>query len=123
MGVVRVAGKPAARGVDIRAGEEQNAWKSGACEQMKTITALRALLSGFAIAASAIPTAAYSDAATARFNFGGAPLPSGSFNPGSTFAQLSITPAGFNVFNFTAVSRDLDRLFTGGAFIGAIAID
>jgi len=90
---------------------------------MKTITPMRALLAGIAIAASAVSTTALSEVGTARFNFGGAPLPSGSFNPGSTFAQLSITPAGFNVFNFTVISRDLDRLFTSGAFIGAIAID
>ena len=66
---------------------------------------------------------ANSETESARIYFGTGALLSGSFQPGHTFAQLSVTPAGFNVFNFTLTSNDLDRLFTNGAFIGAISVN
>jgi hypothetical protein len=74
-------------------------------------------MASLAIAASAIPAAAYS----ATANFGS--LLSGSFTPAGTFASLSVAPAGTNVFNFTLTSNNLNSLFTNGAFIGGIAVN
>lgn len=75
------------------------------------------LLAGVGIATSVIPTAANSS----TFDFG--PLLSGSYAPGATFAQLSVSQTGFNVFNFTLTANNLNSLFTGGAFIGSMAVD
>ena len=87
---------------------------------MKLCTLLRALLATFVIAMSVVP-----GAVRARtYDFGS--LFSGSFAPSSSassFAQLSVTPAGFNVFNFSVRSNDLNAIFTPGAFIGAIAVN
>ena len=84
---------------------------------MKSITLLRALLASSAIAVAAIPAAAHS----ATMNFG--PLLSGSFTPSGTFATMSVTPMGSNVFNFSVTSNNLNSLFTNGSFIGAISVN
>jgi hypothetical protein len=85
---------------------------------MKIFTVLRTLLAGFAVAAAAVPGAAHS---TVTANFGS--LLSGSFTPSGTFASLSVSQAGTNVFNFALSSNNLNSLFTNGAFIGAIAVN
>lgn len=84
---------------------------------MKPITFLRALLVSSAIAVSAFP------AATNASNLSFGSLLSGSFTPAGSFATLSVTPAGFNVFNFSVTTNDLNSLFTKNSFIGSIAVD
>lgn len=50
-------------------------------------------------------------------------LLSGSYQPGSNFAELSVSGSG-NVYNFTLKAYDLETLFlTSGAKIGRLAID
>jgi hypothetical protein len=87
-------------------------------EKVKMITLLRALLASFALALSAVPAAVK---AASVYDFGN--LLSGSFAPTGSFAQLSVTPVAFNVFNFSLTSNNLNALFTNGAFIGGIAVN
>lgn len=51
-------------------------------------------------------------------------LIAGSYQPSQTFATLTTTAsAGNTVYDFQLTAKDLNSLFTNGAFISAIAVD
>lgn len=54
------------------------------------------------------------------YNFG--KLLSGTYAPTSTLATLDVTGSG-NVYNFTLTAKDLNSLFTNGAYIGRLIVD
>lgn len=58
------------------------------------------------------------------YYFGGTgSLLSGSFNPSVTFATLDVTTSDSTTYNFKLTAKNLDTLFTPGAFIGSMAVD
>lgn len=87
---------------------------------MNLFSMVRTLLVNLAIAAAVFPSAAHASG-TGTSSFGS--LLSGSFAPAGSFASLSVTSLGSNVFNFALASNNLNSLFSNGAFIGALAVN
>lgn len=75
----------------------------------------------FAVAACLMGAAMTASAATQTYSFGS--LLSGSYSPSATFATLTETTSDNKTFTFTLNANNLDQLFTGGAFIGSLAVD
>lgn len=71
---------------------------------------------GVALASFALPSHA------TTYNWGFGQLLSGSFTPSQTFATLSAATTDNTHFVFDLKAKDLNALFTSGAFISALAV-
>jgi hypothetical protein len=78
-------------------------------------------LRGLLAASTLFASAASFTANAATYDFGA--LLSGSFQPGATFAELSVTSTGTNVYDFRLEANDLDALFADGAALGRLAVE
>ena len=82
---------------------------------------MKTSLTKVAIGAGLLGAAMTASAATQIYTFDS--LLSGSYKPSERFATLSETTSDYKTFMFTLSAKNLDQLFTNGAFIGSLAID